>query len=224
MRACLLLPALGFVACTALAPQVASAATTAATVTLTWSAPGDDGHSGLAWAYDLRYDIQPITSQNFISAFPVANVPNPIYPGNRQTAIVSGLAPNIRYYFAIRTRDERGNWSAISNVVQKVAGTQSVSAEEPSLTLSFSAPWPNPARASARISFTLPQRSEVKIEAYDVSGRLVRTLVAGDEEAGKQDVVWDLHDANGRRVAAGVYLLLARLGSQTFTRRISVTP
>lgn len=226
MRACLLLPVFTVFALATFAPRFVSAAATApaaASVTLTWSAPGDDGHAGLAWGYDLRYDIHPITSQNFVLGIPVVNVPNPIYPGNRQTAVVSGLAPNVRYYFAIRTQDERGNWSAISNVVTKVAPGTTVAAEEPTLTLSFSSPWPNPARASARVSLTLPQRMGVKIEAYDVSGRLVRTLVAGDEEAGRKDVVWDLHDAGGRRVAAGVYLLLARLGAQSFTRRITVT-
>jgi hypothetical protein len=196
----------------------------AAAVTLIWTSPGDDGHTGLAWAYDLRYDIRPITSQNFNNAMPVLNLPNPSYPGTQQGTVVSGLAPNARYYFAIRTRDERGNWSAISNVVQKVAGGTTVASEEPELTLSFSAPWPNPARALARISFTLPQPAEVKVDAYDVAGRLVRSLASGPESAGRKDLVWDLRNTSGQPVGAGVYLLLARLGSQTFKRCLTVVP
>ena len=45
-----------------------SAAVTAATVTLSWPASGDDGTCGAAAAYDVRWSTQPITSETFGSA------------------------------------------------------------------------------------------------------------------------------------------------------------
>lgn len=206
-------------------PRPASATGASGTfVVLSWTAPGDDGSDGRASEYDLRYAPIPITAQNFGNATPVIpSAPMPLPAGTRQSAIIGSLAPNQAYYFAIRTRDERGNWSPISNVVQRGAAP-AVQADEPSLVLALSSPWPNPARRTARMALSLPRPTDVHIAAYDVSGRLIRTLVARTEEAGVQDVVWDLQDATGRPVAAGVYLVRARLGTQTFTRRLAVTP
>jgi hypothetical protein len=212
---------LALVAC---ATPAGAAQNQGASVTLTWSAPGDDSLSGLAWRYDLRYDLTPITPQSFVIAIPVEGLPWPVTPGHRQTFTVTGLAPGARYYFAIRTADERGNWSRISNVVQRVAGNAAVSAEIPPLALGLSSPWPNPAHRETRVSMTLPQSADVSVQAFDLSGRLVRTIATGPREAGRTELIWNLQDGSGRRVPAGVYLLLARLGDRTFTRRVTVVP
>ncbi len=86
-------------------------------VLLSWTAPGDDGTSGVAAAYDLRSSTSPITAENFASATPVSVQPIPVVPGTVQTYAMLGLMPNTAYYFAIRTRDEVNNWSAVSNVI-----------------------------------------------------------------------------------------------------------
>ena len=44
------------------------AATSAVSVTLRWTAPGDDGLAGRATRYDLRYSKTLITAANFASA------------------------------------------------------------------------------------------------------------------------------------------------------------
>jgi len=83
--------------------------------TLTWTAPGDDGFTGTAAAYDLRYSTLPITPYNWNSAIHVNGVPAPHAAGTREAYTVYNLASNTRYYFAIRTVDRAGNWSEISN-------------------------------------------------------------------------------------------------------------
>ena len=37
----------------------------AAQVTLIWTSPGDDGYTGVAAAYDIRYSTTPIDDSNF---------------------------------------------------------------------------------------------------------------------------------------------------------------
>ena len=86
-------------------------------VTLRWTATGDDGTSGMASAYDLRYSASPITSANFSSATAVPVQPVPQAPGTVQSYLMTGLTPGTTYYFAIKVGDEAGNWSAISNVL-----------------------------------------------------------------------------------------------------------
>jgi len=86
----------------------------------------------------------------------------------------------------------------------------------------FSAAWPNPARAEARFGLSLARAGEVRIEAFDVSGRRVRTLARGERPAGSSEVAWDLRDEQGRRVEPGLYLVRARLGDSVRSRRIVV--
>ncbi len=65
---------------------------------------------------------------------------------------------------------------------------------------------PNPATGWVRIYLGL-QKSEVlprhRVSIYDVTGRLVRTLVS----EGKRSLLWDLTDGTGQSIAAGVYFL-----------------
>jgi flagellar hook assembly protein FlgD len=47
------------------------------------------------------------------------------------------------------------------------------------------------------------------VAVYDLRGRLVRTIVDGDYEAGYQTASWDGRDESGRDVSSGVYFLRA---------------
>ena len=98
-----------------LAPALASAQA-ADTCVVSWSAPGDDGTRGTASQYDLRMSGSPITAQNFSQATPVDGVPAPRSSGTRQNITVRELTPGNDYYFAIRSADNMGNWSGISNI------------------------------------------------------------------------------------------------------------
>jgi len=97
----------------------AHAQTTATTVRLTWTTPGDDSLSGIAAQFDLRYSTSAITAANFASATRWTATPAPAAPGTSQSATVTGLTPNTTYWFAIKTADEVPNWSAISNIVTR---------------------------------------------------------------------------------------------------------
>jgi phosphodiesterase/alkaline phosphatase D-like protein len=84
--------------------------------TLAWTAVGDDSLTGTATSYDVRYSTAPITAANFSSATAVTGVPAPAAPGTPQSVVVRGLSRQVTYYFALRTTDDAGNPSALSNV------------------------------------------------------------------------------------------------------------
>ncbi|MDZ7798769.1 MAG: FG-GAP-like repeat-containing protein [Patescibacteria group bacterium] len=88
-------------------------------VTLKWTAPGDDGAIGQATTYDIRYALSSITEENWDQATPINNSPQPSIAGTGENFTVSGLSANTLYYFAIKTADENNNWSGISNVASK---------------------------------------------------------------------------------------------------------
>jgi hypothetical protein len=62
----------------------------------------------------------------------------------------------------------------------------------------------------------------VELRVYDLAGRLVRTLVDGEQPPGLHEVAWDARGARGGRVAAGVYFYRLRVGEGTAARRLIV--
>jgi hypothetical protein len=197
------------------------AASGTATVTLTWTAPGDDGQSGIAAQYDLRYRTASITESNFATSTTVSGEPVPAVSGTTQICVVTGLNYGTTYYFALKTSDERGNWSPISNIAIRTPSA-AVGVGDNIVALKFSAPYPNPARGVASFSVGVPRETHVEIEAYDVTGRLVRILEKGTHPPGESTLVWDLRSNEGQRVSTGVYLVRARIGDQVINRRVIV--
>ncbi|HET9911510.1 MAG TPA: M4 family metallopeptidase, partial [Anaerolineales bacterium] len=91
--------------------------TTGGTVDLSWTAPGDDGATGTASSYLVRYSSSAITDETtWNAATPVTSgIPTPLVAGSAQTMTVSGLVPEQTYYFAVRAQDEEPNQGALSN-------------------------------------------------------------------------------------------------------------
>ncbi len=102
--------------------NMASTAVTASSITLQWTAPGDNGGTGTAMAYDLRRSTSTITAANFVNATPVNPQPSPLAGGSTQTYTASSLAPSTTYHFAIRAVDWAGNWSTVSSDVAVTTG------------------------------------------------------------------------------------------------------
>ena len=193
----------------------------AESVTLTWSAPGDDSLAGSASLYDLRFSTLMITSGTFGQASAAVNLPTPGSPGSIQSATINGLTSGRTYFFAIKSADNAGNWSAMSGVVTRQA--QGVAGVEDAARLDFSAPWPNPAREGAQFRLELPGPMRVQVEVFDVGGRHVRTLLNEPRGPGIENLTFDLHDEHGSRLAQGIYVVRARLGEAAIMRRLVVT-
>lgn len=79
---------------------------------------------------------------------------------------------------------------------------------------------PNPFTGGTIVPYALPERSEVRLEIYDMLGRRVKTLVAGAQEAGRKEVSWEGTDEEGRPVRAGVYLYRIQTRHFTQTRKL----
>ncbi len=85
------------------------------TLTLAWTAPGDDAGNGRAEGYDLRYWRTDIDNSDWDSLTHVTNVPAPKDAGATETFVVTGLEWGTTYSFKIRARDDADNWSGSSN-------------------------------------------------------------------------------------------------------------
>jgi hypothetical protein len=91
---------------------------TPTSITLTWTAPGDDDSTGTASRYDIRYSQSIISDLNFDNATQVMSEPVPSPSGSTEYFTVSGLSPDTRYYFALKSDDgfPQRNISGISNI------------------------------------------------------------------------------------------------------------
>jgi subtilisin family serine protease/subtilisin-like proprotein convertase family protein len=94
------------------------AGTSMSSVTLTFTATGDDGAIGTADFYDLRYSTSPIvTDADFDAAQSATSEPSPQPAGSTESVTVAGLNFGTTYYFALKVVDDGGNVSDLSNVV-----------------------------------------------------------------------------------------------------------
>ena len=90
-------------------------------VTLTWTAPGDDGNVGTASAYDVRYNTVPINATNWNSSTQVQNEPAPKPAMSAESFTFDIVVEyDVTYYFAIKAVDDAGNWSGLSNIATRV--------------------------------------------------------------------------------------------------------
>lgn len=97
--------------------NLATSNTTTTSITLSWTAPGDDGNTGTAASYQLYWYTLPITDSNLSNAFSLTGLPAPQVAGTSQSYTAISLTPNTTYYFALKTLDEAGNLSLLSNVL-----------------------------------------------------------------------------------------------------------
>jgi hypothetical protein len=70
--------------------------------------------------------------------------------------------------------------------------------------------WPNPLNPRGTISFQAARPGKAVLRLYDVNGRLVRTLLNGNVDAGEVQVPFDGLDSRGRSLGSGVYFYTVR--------------
>ena len=64
---------------------------------------------------------------------------------------------------------------------------------------------PNPFNPVTKVAYHVPHESHVTIRVFDVTGRLVTTLVDGVVEPGRHSAVWNGTNEHGESVGSGVY-------------------
>lgn len=129
-------------------------------IDLSWTAPGDDGNSGTASSYDIRYSTALIDSGNWDSASQVTGEPSPSAAGSSESMTVSGLSSGTLYYFAIKTSDEVPNISGLSNVV---SATTPLPSQANYLIVNTASAQVNPANRTQVIGITLQNSGPANI-------------------------------------------------------------
>ncbi|MEO0130661.1 MAG: FlgD immunoglobulin-like domain containing protein, partial [candidate division WOR-3 bacterium] len=74
-----------------------------------------------------------------------------------------------------------------------------------SLTFYLGENIPNPFKSQTTIFYSIPKESNVLLQIYDISGKLVKNLVNKKKKAGVYKVKWNGRDENGKKVPCGTY-------------------
>jgi len=86
----------------------------------------------------------------------------------------------------------------------------------------LAAPWPNPAQTSVNFRYSIGVPVPVKLEVYDVRGRLVRGWQDTAPVTGVHDFSWDLRARDGSRISSGVYYVRFSAGNFDNIRQVIV--
>jgi len=112
-------------------------------------------------------------------------------------------------------------WEGLAVVTVGPAGVTAVAppVAQTDVALALAAS-PIPFLDRARLTFALGAPLRVRLEVFDVSGRLIRRLGDGPFAAGAHSIEWDGRDAGGSPVSAGVYFARLAEGKRAVTTRI----
>ena len=90
------------------------------------------------------------------------------------------------------------------------------SAEALPTEFSLSQNYPNPFNPSSVINYDLPHDAFVTLNVYDIQGRLVRTLINENNDAGYHSVIFNGKNDTGNKLASGMYIY--RITTPEFTQ------
>ncbi len=87
--------------------------------------------------------------------------------------------------------------------------------------------YPNPFNPETWIPYHLAKEADVQITIFDIKGSIVRQLDLGQKPVGNYTVRsraahWDGHNADGEKVASGIYFYQLRTGGYQHTRRMLI--
>jgi len=81
-------------------------------------------------------------------------------------------------------------------------------------------PYPNPSRSGVAVSFAPEAGRAAWLGVHDASGRLIRRVTPGPENARLGQLVWDGRDSAGREATSGTYVCRLSIAGREIVRRV----
>jgi hypothetical protein len=79
---------------------------------------------------------------------------------------------------------------------------------------------PNPFKSQTAIRYSLPTKGKVTLQVYDVTGRIVKTLINEDKKPGIYNTIWNGTDNRGTKVSQGVYFYTLKADGQKIQKKM----
>jgi len=80
--------------------------------------------------------------------------------------------------------------------------------------------YPNPFNPQTSIAYTLPKAATVRLDVFDILGRVVTTLLDKEQSAGTYNVIWNGRDRSGNVVSTGIYFYRFKTNEYAETKKM----
>ncbi len=170
---------------------------------LIWTTPADDGLNGRPFNYYIKYSSSPINDNQWNQYADIPYNKSVKNAGEVDTLRIPALGNDSLYYIAIKSSDDFGNVSSISNVVEFDNTLVGVDGNLIPKEFYVYPVYPNPFNPSTNIKFLLAETSKVTISAYSVTGQLVDVIEKNKTYLpGEYSVKW-----NPKNLSSGIYFI-----------------
>jgi hypothetical protein len=130
----------------------------------------------------------------------------PIHGGDKLSYLDSSVSPAINYEYGLGVVDQNG--------VEVHYGPVNANWGNKHIAFRLYNNAPNPFTTMTTLRYDLSSASQVELRIYDLSGRMIRRINAGEMAVGNHTLAWDGRDSAGKTCAAGVYTALMTAGSE----------
>ena len=86
---------------------------------------------------------------------------------------------------------------------------------------SISNAYPNPFNPKVSIDFSIPEKSDVKIQVFDLLGRIIFSHNQDFRNPGKYRFQWNARDHSGNNVASGIYIVAIQYKKKIYKQKIT---
>lgn len=168
-------------------------------VTLNWSTSGEINNAG--------FDIERSSEEgDWIKTGSVAGNGNTI---NIKNYSFSERLNSGKYNYRLKQSDFNGNFRYFNLTDDVEVGLPN--------KYELSQNYPNPFNPVTKIDFELPDDGKISLVVYDISGRLLSTLINEFKTAGYHTI-----NFNASNLASGIYLYMIRAGDFQMTRKMMI--
>ena len=82
--------------------------------------------------------------------------------------------------------------------------------------------YPNPFNPITSVRISLPMKVFISAEVYDLTGKMVKPLVAEELSAGIHFLTWDGSNGDGIHASTGIYFLSVRAGDRRYIQKMTL--
>lgn len=207
------------------APTQLSVNRTGNILTLHWSAATDAQTPSAGLSYNIRIGTTAGGSEaTSAMADNASGFRRVVGLGNAQQRTSWSLTlPPATYFWSVQAVDGAFAGSPFT-AEQAINANTAVDRGGPFAQITLRTSVPNPFTRTTALSYDLPREEPVRLQVFDLDGRLVRTLVSQSMAAGSHESIWDGASDRGLRQAPGLYLFRIRAGVFEATQRVVFIP
>ncbi len=142
------------------------------------------------------------------------------YEYMKASSYVYLISYDVRSYYTVEQTEAAQNWRSIyGEQLWKPKEESDTPITETSSEFEIHN-FPNPFNPETNIVYSLPNASMLKMNIYNSSGQMVKTLVNGTMQAGVHVINWNGTNDQNMKVSSGVYFLIVELPSAVYHRKL----